>query len=144
MPESITADVSQLELLVGQAQEIHLSYVPCTANAEMDYTAQLDGLAGTVSTSGTTVTVTATEEGNGTLTFTLDRNNCALHIPVTAEKEPEYLCYFDFTAGSNDNPQVTDSVGNAVCTLEGFAGTRPPDLSREGSRPSTPAHPKSW
>lgn len=121
VPESITADVSQLELLVGQAQEIHLSYVPSTANAEKDYTAQLDGLAGTVSTSGTTVTVTATEEGNGTLTFTLDRNNCALHIPVTAEKEPEYLCYFDFTAGSNDNPQVTDSVGNAVCTLEGFA-----------------------
>ena len=61
LPESIAADVSKLDLQVGQAKEVHVSYVPNTANVELDYTAALTGLAGSAVPSGATVTVTASE-----------------------------------------------------------------------------------
>lgn len=35
LPESIAADVSKLDLQVGQAKEVHVSYVPNTANVEL-------------------------------------------------------------------------------------------------------------
>lgn len=121
LPESIAADVSKLDLQVGQAKEVHVSYVPNTANVELDYTAALTGLAGSAVPSGATVTVTASEAGSGTLNLALDWNGASVSIPVTAEETPEYLCYFDFTTGSNDDPSVEDSTGNATCTMEGFA-----------------------
>ena len=79
LPESIAADVSKLDLQVGQAKEVHVSYVPNTANVELDYTAALTGLAGSAVPSGATVTVTASEAGSGTLNLALDWNGGGSH-----------------------------------------------------------------
>ena len=119
---------------MGQAKEVHVSYVPNTANVELDYTAALTGLAGSAVPSGATVTVTASEAGSGTLNLALDWNGASVSIPVTAEETPEYLCYFDFTTGSNDDPSVEDSTEMRPVPWRGSPGMRRLDLPKTDSK----------
>ena len=85
MPESITADVSQFELWWTAAGNPS-SYVPCAANKEMDYTAQLETSRQWYPLREQRLGVTATEEGNGTPpSRSTGKQLCVAH-PVTAER----------------------------------------------------------